>query len=827
MDYNEVYNEIITKIVPNQNNEITADVLRPILVDLLQFTNDQIGDLAILNTGDKTNLVNAINEVISMIDNSNSGITIFEGIEDPNTSPPLDFKTGDFYSRKTVSNIRTDLYVYTGVKWFNLKTPTFEEVVNEGGNNNISLLNNDADYQTEIEVKTIVNGLTMTSNQAASEIYLNNIDGERIATINVAFLNNEGTTFVYNPDTRMLELWNDQGQKLSEIPVSDFVSNTIQTANWNPTTPSQLQFFDNEGNVIIAVSYAIANIQGLQAYLTDLQNQLNNKFNTPTGNAAQYVRGDSVLASFDASVRASLIGSDTGTNDPITLTTTNNVAIWSINKQKANILNTVGTDTSNIGFTALYNGDLNTLPLGNYTLAISGTATNIPVGIGTARAFFNFGARSGTDSGLVGQIVIGTSGMAFRNTPTATWSIVANTAALALKSDIATTLTQGTNIPNGADLNTYTNTGLFAQITAANATLPLNYPTTEIGQLEVVRGASNQVYQKYHSMTSNVLHIRRMAGASWSSWRRLINDIELGTKQDLLTSGTNIKTVSGVSILGSGDIYDGGNTLNYIRGDGTSQNLANAVQNATTGTMTAVNSAILTGDSFKTAVNKTQGQINALNTSDGNNVKITGNTVSAPMIVGTVNAQNLVLRRNGADMITFTGSRARLNTAFVSPDDDGGMVFTAGTAAASTRFERNTTGQAAVLSVNQLGSDANALIQTWSKSGTNVAAVRNDGRIYGKKGILPNDFVTMEQISDSEGSNAVRAINFNNSFATSTHVDSDLIGATIKYILYFSASAGVEPKILKPTDFTFNATTGTVTYSIAAFDMLIVNYIKN
>lgn len=63
MDLDEVIALINAEIVANGNQEITADVLRPILLAMLQQPNDLIGDLNDLTTTANDNLVNAINEI--------------------------------------------------------------------------------------------------------------------------------------------------------------------------------------------------------------------------------------------------------------------------------------------------------------------------------------------------------------------------------------------------------------------------------------------------------------------------------------------------------------------------------------------------------------------------------------------------------------------------------------------------------------------------------------------------------------------------------------------------------------------------------------------
>lgn len=76
-----------------------------------------------------------------------------------------------------------------------------------------------------------------------------------------------------------LELKNDAGEVISVVPVSAFVSNLIQSVNFNAGTPYVLEFKDAAGNVVDSVSFSISNIQGLQS-------ALNGKANTDGSNAS-------------------------------------------------------------------------------------------------------------------------------------------------------------------------------------------------------------------------------------------------------------------------------------------------------------------------------------------------------------------------------------------------------------------------------------------------------------------------------------------------------------------------------------------------------------
>lgn len=124
----------------------------------------------------------------------------------------------------------------------------------------------------------LVNGMTLSVNQASAEMYLKNSTGTTLATLNLGFLNNEGTTFFYNETTQKLELKNDAGEILSEVPVSAFVSNLMQSVNFNGATPSILEFKDASGTLVDSVTITINNV-------AELQNALDGKANKTGTNA--------------------------------------------------------------------------------------------------------------------------------------------------------------------------------------------------------------------------------------------------------------------------------------------------------------------------------------------------------------------------------------------------------------------------------------------------------------------------------------------------------------------------------------------------------------
>ena len=107
---------INNNIIPNNNNEITADVLRPILIEMLQQPNDLIGVLGNLQTDDKSNLVNAINEIVEDLD-SMSSVKVLSGDVDPNTIVQPDANPGDLYSQTDALGNPIKIWIYDGNSW--------------------------------------------------------------------------------------------------------------------------------------------------------------------------------------------------------------------------------------------------------------------------------------------------------------------------------------------------------------------------------------------------------------------------------------------------------------------------------------------------------------------------------------------------------------------------------------------------------------------------------------------------------------------------------------------------------------------------------------
>jgi len=100
-------------ILTNNNNEITAVILNPVLKDMVTQINGLTGDLGDLSV-EASNLVEAINNI--SIPDSTDGIQVFTGVDNPNENPPASYSPADMYVR-TLNATPIGLYIFTGVSW--------------------------------------------------------------------------------------------------------------------------------------------------------------------------------------------------------------------------------------------------------------------------------------------------------------------------------------------------------------------------------------------------------------------------------------------------------------------------------------------------------------------------------------------------------------------------------------------------------------------------------------------------------------------------------------------------------------------------------------
>lgn len=106
-------------IKANGNKEITGIVLNQVLLAMIAQPNNKVGELDDLNTGDKTDIVSAINELFTSIGNLSTPFTVHTGDNDPNVTPPAEYDAPDFYVRVQGGNT-TGVYIYNGADWVQL-----------------------------------------------------------------------------------------------------------------------------------------------------------------------------------------------------------------------------------------------------------------------------------------------------------------------------------------------------------------------------------------------------------------------------------------------------------------------------------------------------------------------------------------------------------------------------------------------------------------------------------------------------------------------------------------------------------------------------------
>lgn len=117
------------------------------------------------------------------------------------------------------------------------------------------------------------------------------------------------------------------------------------------------------------------------------------------------------------------------------------------------------------------------------------------------------------------------------------------------------------NIPSGADLNTYTTTGIWHQRSNANAASGTNYPVPLAGMLRVYAD-DVMVYQEYFAHATNATYIRKYYNGVWQPWHQVYDS---GHKPSLADLGGG--TISGnVAISGALTIDAGGGALSLKPG---------------------------------------------------------------------------------------------------------------------------------------------------------------------------------------------------------------------------------------------------------------------
>lgn len=116
--YAQVIALINQYIITNGNNEITANILNPVLQFITNFANNTIGDLDDLTTDQQDDIVSAINSIKQNFDDLvNKGIQLHTGINNPNIIPPSSYNYADFYMQLDIDQNPVYLWQWNGLEW--------------------------------------------------------------------------------------------------------------------------------------------------------------------------------------------------------------------------------------------------------------------------------------------------------------------------------------------------------------------------------------------------------------------------------------------------------------------------------------------------------------------------------------------------------------------------------------------------------------------------------------------------------------------------------------------------------------------------------------
>ena len=469
--------------------------------------------------------------------------------------------------------------------------PNLEEILEQGGNISVSQLFNNGDGSSPFATVSETNGITITVNQAVAEMYLKNSAGLILATVNLGFLNNEGTTFFYNEVTQKLELKNDAGDILSEVPASAFVSNLIHSVEFNGSNASILEFKDATGNVVDSTAVTINNIQGLQAIL-------NSKANSNGSNVVPMSNWNiNVTSAGSAETWGDAYADLTSNGDNLQYMlglnginakryTSSSVKLWlaiaitdivgltarltgidnsiATKAHDANVIHKTGfLDETKIG-NFILEGALSTrnistdngvqIQTDNTTSNIQGV--NSDLNIAKNLTFNYYGGAVGVGRNpaagvnlklhVAGRIKIDSDAVEADDVP----NLSQVQTMLSTKANIISTLTIKATIGDAENLNNYVTTGIYSQLSDVQAVSGTNYPVGRAGKLEVVN--DGYIYQTYHVYgVFNTIYHRTMYNGTWSEWKEIAYDVNVlhKTGNETKSGNLDIEGVFGVKDL--------------------------------------------------------------------------------------------------------------------------------------------------------------------------------------------------------------------------------------------------------------------------------------
>jgi len=206
----EIIQEINDNIIDNGNNEITAAILRPVLIAMVEQINEIIGDPLDLATDAKI-IVDSINEVLN---DPAQGIWLYTGEDNPNDVTLSGAQLGDFYSR-TSGAVPVSYWVNEGEEWLELIDKRIAQGRSAIRVTPISTTVTDAD---DTIIYTGANAADIISIPAAAVA----IVGRKIKVVNQF-----GTDINTN-----LSYFNYSGASVTVVPLNDTIVIQCDGTNW-------------------------------------------------------------------------------------------------------------------------------------------------------------------------------------------------------------------------------------------------------------------------------------------------------------------------------------------------------------------------------------------------------------------------------------------------------------------------------------------------------------------------------------------------------------------------------------------------------------------
>ncbi len=340
MTYAEVKAYINEWIVTNGNRDITAVVLNPVLQAITDLIISVTGLLTDLNTTDRTNLVAAINEVNTALGDINiNGSQVYSGLDNPNVTPPPEFKAGDFYLQKDILNDPIALFIFDGFVWQNV-TASFSlditGLIVEGDNITIT----GSGTLLDPYVINVSGGLTTPNLQEVTDVGNVVIDGSGNTTtiygggIDINGSTNkqtsitDGVVSVVDADTGDgTEITHNGGLSLNQNGISKVSS--LKASNITDDRLNEMP--DANGTLVVSVNGEVADSEGnivISAGSTNLSNTpsptkitLHSSTETDSGTDLPLADGTNagLMPPIKSKVYTALI-SQSGSSDPQTMT---------------------------------------------------------------------------------------------------------------------------------------------------------------------------------------------------------------------------------------------------------------------------------------------------------------------------------------------------------------------------------------------------------------------------------------------------------------------------------------------------------------------------